>query len=170
MSMELRKAAVRVKRHTFYRHYKGTTYRVLCVAVRESDQIPVVVYEDADGDIWERPFFEWEELVDHGGRYIQRFVRLPEHVAPSNWPPRDDFETFNTPETQLRKQLQDALAAMHAKEDLQFLSRLRECGVPSPRMTLKEAAVKLGIDLEEMKQLIQDACQESKEPNDKEQS
>lgn len=144
------KANKRIPRHVFYRHYKGGTYRVLCVAVRESDLAPVVVYENADGLLFERPFPDWEELVDYEGRFIQRFVRLPEHVEPSFWPPRDDHEKFVTPETQLRKRLKEAYDAIRARADLDFLNKLRACGVPLPRMSLKEASEKLSINYDEL--------------------
>jgi hypothetical protein len=151
MTMDITKAIKRIPRHVFYRHYKGSTYRVLCVSLRENDAEPVVTYENEVGVVFTRPVADWEELIDHDGRFIQRFVRLPAHVEPSVWPPRDDFETFDTPETRLRQQLSEAHAAMKAREDSQFLDKLRAMGIPVPRMSMKDAAAALGFNFEELK-------------------
>lgn len=156
MTMDITKAIKRIPRHVFYRHYKGSTYRVLCVSLRENDAEPVVTYENEVGVVFTRPVADWEELIDHDGRFIQRFVRLPAHVEPSVWSPRDDFETFDTPETRLRQQLSEAHAALKAREDSQFLDKLRAMGVPVPRMRMKDAAAMLGINYEELKAQFED--------------
>lgn len=153
----VKKANIRIHRHTFYRHYKGSTYRVLVVASSESDLAPQVVYENIDGLVFSRPFSAWEELVDHDGRFIQRFVRLPEHVEPAYWPPRDDFEKHATPETKLRKELKEAYDTVKAQEDEDFLKTLRDMStqIPIPRISMKDAATKLGIDYDELTALFE---------------
>lgn len=159
MTMDITKAIKRIPRHVFYKHYRGSTYRVLTVSFREHDGEPVVTYENNIGVVFTRPVSEWEDLVDHDGRYIQRFVRLPEHVEPSNWPPRDDFESFKTPETQLRKQLKEAHDIIQARTDEMFRAQLRACGIPTPATSITQAATMLGINIEELKQLFQDEFQ-----------
>lgn len=99
--MNIEKARIRIPRHVFYRHYKGSNYRVLVVAKSEKDGTPHVVYENQDGEVYTRPVAEWEDLVDYEGKFIQRFVRLPSHVCPSIWPPRDNHDEFKTSETYL---------------------------------------------------------------------
>lgn len=55
-----------------WRHYKGGEYTAIGVAIRESDEEPVVVYESPDGLVWTRPLGEWLEDVDG----VQRFGRI----------------------------------------------------------------------------------------------
>ena len=56
-----------------HRHKKGGRYRVIMHAVLESDRSDVVVYDDAQGDVWVRPVEEFYDgrftnLSDQGGK------------------------------------------------------------------------------------------------------
>lgn len=42
-----------------HRHKKGGLYRVMTDAVNEADRVPVVVYDDVDGQVWVRPASEF---------------------------------------------------------------------------------------------------------------
>lgn len=49
---------------TRWRHYKGGIYTVIAVGKVEKDQTPCVVYQClADGQVWVRPLYEWQEVV-----------------------------------------------------------------------------------------------------------
>lgn len=47
-----------------HRHRKGGLYRVLGQAVLEADRSDVVIYDDAEGQVWVRPVEEF-----HDGRF-----------------------------------------------------------------------------------------------------
>jgi hypothetical protein len=44
-----------------HRHRKGGLYRLILEGLCEADHCPVVVYEDADGQVWVRPKAEFED-------------------------------------------------------------------------------------------------------------
>lgn len=44
-----------------HRHRKGGLYRRLGDAVWEPDRSPVVIYDDADGNVWVRPKDSFED-------------------------------------------------------------------------------------------------------------
>jgi len=77
----------RIPAGSFFKHYKGNTYRVLNVAIAEDTGKPLVVYESHLGEIYARPVTEWEELLDTNGRLITRFQKLPRESEPSHWIP-----------------------------------------------------------------------------------
>ncbi len=63
-----------------YRHYKrGTTYKIVCLAVLEATEEPCVVYEaldpEAERRIWVRPLGNFCELVDFEGKQVPRFAK-----------------------------------------------------------------------------------------------
>lgn len=49
-----------------HRHRKGGLYRVLCRGILEADRSDVVIYDDADGQVWVRPVDEFED-----GRFVK---------------------------------------------------------------------------------------------------
>jgi len=62
-----------------YRHFKGSLYRIMCLAIREEDMTEVVVYKSVDnGQIWTRPkrdFFGFKEVE---GETVRRFAEVDE--------------------------------------------------------------------------------------------
>lgn len=61
---------------SIWRHWKGGLYRVVCVAVRESDGREMVVYEPADGSghAWARDSIQWHmEITPKDGDKVPRF-------------------------------------------------------------------------------------------------
>jgi len=60
-----------------YRHYKGGVYELVCEAVMEADQTPVMVYRGTDGAVWVRPRAAFFETVEVGGATVPRFSALP---------------------------------------------------------------------------------------------
>lgn len=72
-----------------YQHFKGTVYRVITVARRESDPaILEVVYTPADAPSdaipWERPLSSWNEVIEWpDGIKRPRFMRWTEVPNPS---------------------------------------------------------------------------------------
>ena len=63
-----------------YRHYKGGTYRVICLARHSETLEEMVVYAPLDGvgDAWVRPARMWEETVVVDGEEHPRFERIKE--------------------------------------------------------------------------------------------
>jgi len=48
-----------------YRHFKGTNYKVLCIAQDSENLEKLVVYENVEeGKIWVRPYDMFNSLVD----------------------------------------------------------------------------------------------------------
>ena len=48
-----------------YHHFKGNDYRVLCIATDSTNLNKVVVYKSLkDGEVWVRPYEEFNSLVD----------------------------------------------------------------------------------------------------------
>lgn len=64
-----------------YRHYKrGTTYKIVCVAMIEATEEACVVYEALDPDAqhryWVRPLEEFCGFVEEAGTQIERFTLI----------------------------------------------------------------------------------------------
>ena len=61
-----------------YRHFKGKTYRVLCLARHSETEEWMVVYQALYGErgIWVRPAAMWNELVEWEGKRVPRFCFL----------------------------------------------------------------------------------------------
>jgi len=46
---------------------RGTSYNIVCIALREDDQTPLMVYKDVDsGNRWARPVEEFFEMDEDG--------------------------------------------------------------------------------------------------------
>ena len=50
-----------------YRHYKGGIYELVCEAVLEADNTPVIVYRGQDGMTWVRPREAFFAMVEPEG-------------------------------------------------------------------------------------------------------
>ncbi len=63
-----------------YKHYKGNEYVVVCLAIDESTEKPVVVYQDlqAPEKIWVRAVEVFSEEVDVQGEKFPRFKYIGE--------------------------------------------------------------------------------------------
>ena len=58
-----------------YRHYKGNEYEVIGIANHSETLEKMVVYRAlyGEGEIWVRPLYMWDELVEVNGRTVKRF-------------------------------------------------------------------------------------------------
>ena len=58
-----------------YKHYKGNEYEVLAIATNSETLEKMVVYKAlyGDGEIWVRPLYMWDEIVDVNGKAVKRF-------------------------------------------------------------------------------------------------
>jgi len=63
-----------------YRHFKGNEYLVIAIAKHSETQEEMVVYQAlyGDNDIWVRPLWMWNELVEVDGKKVKRFTKIEE--------------------------------------------------------------------------------------------
>ena len=56
-----------------YRHFKGSTYDIIGVAIHSETQEELVVYKSAEGVLWVRPKKMFIETVTRDGKTMPRF-------------------------------------------------------------------------------------------------
>lgn len=61
---------------SMYRHFKGGIYEVICEALHEADQTPMIVYRDHQGTVWVRARARFFEVIEHEGVAVPRFAPL----------------------------------------------------------------------------------------------
>ena len=63
-----------------YKHFKGNEYEVLYMAKHSETGEDMVVYRALYGDfgIWVRPASMWNEVIERGGKKMQRFTYIGE--------------------------------------------------------------------------------------------
>ena len=63
-----------------YQHYKGNKYELLYIARHSETLEDMVVYRAlyGDGDIWVRPAYMWNEIVEVDGKAVPRFKFIEE--------------------------------------------------------------------------------------------
>jgi hypothetical protein len=78
LSSRLSKAQQKVDTGATYLHYKNQNYIVLDLAIQESDNEVVVVYEADYGNRikFTRPLSSWLENVQWQGKTLPRFIKL----------------------------------------------------------------------------------------------
>lgn len=59
-----------------YRHYKGGIYELVCEATQEADLSRAIVYRAPDGSLWIRPASVFFEMIEVGGKVVQRFTEI----------------------------------------------------------------------------------------------
>jgi hypothetical protein len=62
-----------------YQHYKGGQYEVICMCNHTDTNEPLVIYKSLSfGSQYARPFSEWHDEVEFGGRKIKthRFEKI----------------------------------------------------------------------------------------------
>lgn len=59
-----------------YRHYKGGIYELVCEATQEADLQAAIVYCASDGSLWIRPKSVFFEMIEVGGKLVQRFTEI----------------------------------------------------------------------------------------------
>ena len=66
-----------------WQHYKGSKYRIICIAQQEEGKRRVVVYCSMlfQNNVWTRPVSQWHGTVLVNKRRIPRFIRLVEDVS-----------------------------------------------------------------------------------------
>lgn len=51
-----------------YRHYKGNIYKIIAFAKHSETIEDMIVYQSIEnGDIWVRPKYMWNEIIDNKG-------------------------------------------------------------------------------------------------------
>lgn len=63
-----------------YKHFKGNEYEVIGVARHSETMEEMVVYYAlyGEGGLWTRPAFMWNEIVEHEGKSVRRFIPIDE--------------------------------------------------------------------------------------------
>ena len=57
-----------------YKHSKGNLYKIIALAKHSETGEEMIVYENIKkGDIWVRPKYMWNEIIDVNGQKILRF-------------------------------------------------------------------------------------------------
>ena len=61
-----------------YRHFKGGEYELLHTAKHSETLENMVVYRAlyGAGEVWVRPAYMWEELVEYNGKTVPRFQKI----------------------------------------------------------------------------------------------
>jgi len=59
-----------------YTHFKGNQYEVIGIVIHSETLEEMVLYRplNGDGTLWVRPMAMWDELVEHNGKLVRRFV------------------------------------------------------------------------------------------------
>lgn len=59
-----------------YKHFKGSTYRVIGVGRHSETLEEMVIYVSpkSDADYWVRPLAMFDEIVEHEGKSCKRFT------------------------------------------------------------------------------------------------
>ena len=59
-----------------YTHFKGGKYEVVGMATHSETMEEMVIYRAlyGDGGTWVRPAAMWDEMVEHNGRRVKRFI------------------------------------------------------------------------------------------------
>ena len=65
-----------------YIHFKGSEYEVSGMATHSETMEEMVIYRamSGDGGVWVRPAVMWNEMVEHNGKHIKRFVHEDEVI------------------------------------------------------------------------------------------
>jgi len=63
-----------------YIHFKGNEYEVIGMATHSETLEEMVVYRAlyGEGGMWVRPAAMWDEMVEHGGKMVNRFTPVEE--------------------------------------------------------------------------------------------
>lgn len=59
-----------------YRHYKGSIYEFICIAIHSETDEKLVIYKDENNKVFARPYDMFFERVTHNGESVQRFTEL----------------------------------------------------------------------------------------------
>jgi len=64
-----------------YTHFKGNKYEVIGTTIHSETLEEMILYrpQDGDGTLWVRPTSMWDELVEHKGTLVKRFVADPKY-------------------------------------------------------------------------------------------
>lgn len=80
LSERLNYAKLQVEVGGTYQHFRDSSkhYKVLAIALNESNEEPVVVYQSLYMPyvIWTRPVTLWTERVDNEGKLVPRFQKV----------------------------------------------------------------------------------------------
>jgi hypothetical protein len=59
-----------------YRHYKGTIYELVCIAIHSETDEKLVVYKNEEGETFARPYDMFFENVAVDGKSLPRFEEV----------------------------------------------------------------------------------------------
>lgn len=66
-----------IKTGELYKHYKGNVYKIIALAKHSESGEDMVVYQNIEkGDIWTRPKYMWNEIININNQKVTRFTRL----------------------------------------------------------------------------------------------
>ena len=58
-----------------YKHYKGNLYKIIAFAKHSETGEDMIVYQSLNnGDIWVRPKYMWNEIVNINDKKVMRFT------------------------------------------------------------------------------------------------
>ena len=76
--MTPQEAAVKYSVGDRFQHYKGGIYTFLYIGRHSETEAWFVIYKNAGGDVWIRPFAMFFERVERNGTAVPRFSPLEE--------------------------------------------------------------------------------------------
>lgn len=59
-----------------FKHYKGGTYSLECIADHTESNERLAIYTDTKGNVWARPLEMFQGYVEHEGKKARRFQRI----------------------------------------------------------------------------------------------
>lgn len=63
---------------TTYKHYKGSLYKLVCIATHSETEEKLVIYKDENGDVFARPYDMFYETVQINDKEVPRFSKVSE--------------------------------------------------------------------------------------------
>lgn len=61
---------------SFWKHHKGNIYKVIEIALNESDLAPMVIYSNEEGLVWVRKVDIFLEEIKINDKVTQRFTQI----------------------------------------------------------------------------------------------
>jgi hypothetical protein len=59
-----------------YRHYKGSIYEFISIAIHSETDEKLVIYKNEEGKVFARPFDMFFEDVEYEGEFVPRFKEI----------------------------------------------------------------------------------------------
>ena len=66
-----------IKVGKIYKHYKGNLYKIIALAKHSETGEDMIVYQSLNnGDIWVRPGYMWNEIININDTNVKRFTLI----------------------------------------------------------------------------------------------